>query len=131
MKRAVDGRYIVELPWKGVPTDLSSNKAVAHHRLMNMSKCLLNEQKYSTYDGMFSEWLDQGLIQEAEEMVGGVHYLPHHAVYEPGSSTTPVRPIFDSSCKIGKSKSINDCLHKGPNCWTCFLLFYCVFERNE
>lgn len=42
-------------------------------------------------------------------------YLPHRAVYKPDSLTTPVRPVFDASCKTGRSPSLNEMLEKGPN----------------
>ena len=45
----------------------------------------------------------------------GVYYLPHRAVLKPESLTTPVRPVFDGSCKSGRNPSLNDCLEKGPN----------------
>ncbi|UYV67961.1 hypothetical protein LAZ67_5002637 [Cordylochernes scorpioides] len=33
----------------------------------------------------------------------------------PGSLTTPVRPVFDASCKDANGLAINDCLATGPN----------------
>ncbi|GFY40574.1 integrase catalytic domain-containing protein [Trichonephila inaurata madagascariensis] len=43
------------------------------------------------------------------------HYLPHHPVFKPDSVTTKIRPVFDTSGKVGRSPSLNDCLVKGPN----------------
>ncbi|UYV78049.1 hypothetical protein LAZ67_15003308 [Cordylochernes scorpioides] len=43
------------------------------------------------------------------------YFLPHRAVVKSGSSTTPVRPVFDASCKPKGGWSLNDCLAKGPN----------------
>lgn len=42
------------------------------------------------------------------------HYLPHHQVFKPDSETTKIRWVFDASCKVNKSLSINDCLIKVP-----------------
>ena len=45
-----------------------------------------------------------------------IHYLPHHCVTKPYSTTTKLRIVFDASGSCGKeSKSLNDCLLSGPN----------------
>ncbi|UYV76751.1 hypothetical protein LAZ67_14001947 [Cordylochernes scorpioides] len=43
------------------------------------------------------------------------YILPHRAVVKSGSSTTPIRPFFDASCKTRGGWSLDDCLAKGPN----------------
>ena len=44
----------------------------------------------------------------------GMHYIPHHAVHK-DSATTPIRIVFDCSCKESiQSASLNDCLEPGP-----------------
>ena len=42
------------------------------------------------------------------------HYIPHHAVHK-DSPTTPIRIVYDCSCKQGKKSSLNDCLDTGPS----------------
>ena len=42
-----------------------------------------------------------------------VHYIPHHAI-EKDSPTTPIRIVFDCSCRQSPSyPSLNDCLMVG------------------
>lgn len=43
------------------------------------------------------------------------HFLPHRAVVKLESVTTPMRPVFDASCRMGRAPSLNDCLFKGEN----------------
>ncbi|XP_021959323.1 uncharacterized protein LOC110855215 [Folsomia candida] len=72
---------------------------------------------YKSYDEIFNSWLREGIIEEVkrEDNYAGVHYLPHRPVFKPESETTPVRPVFDASCKVGRAPSLNDCMEKGPN----------------
>ncbi|XP_074653615.1 uncharacterized protein LOC141907773 [Tubulanus polymorphus] len=41
------------------------------------------------------------------------HYLPHHSVLR-DSNTTPLRIVYDFSCKTPEKTSLNDCLLTGP-----------------
>ena len=46
----------------------------------------------------------------------GTHYIPHHAV-EKDSPTTPIRIVFDCSCRQSSNHpSLNDCLEIGTPC---------------
>ncbi|XP_070546926.1 uncharacterized protein [Ptychodera flava] len=41
------------------------------------------------------------------------HYLPHRSVKK-DSTTTPIRVVYDCSCRQSDSPSLNDCLQTGP-----------------
>ena len=59
--------------------------------------------------------LNDGIIEEAKNnpVVGEVVYFPHRPVIRDDKSTTKVRIVFDASAK-NKSRSLNECLFKGP-----------------
>ncbi|UYV74122.1 hypothetical protein LAZ67_11002179 [Cordylochernes scorpioides] len=60
----------------------------------------------------------ENLIEEVErkDIKPIRHYLPHRPIYKVQSETTPIRPIYDASCKASKrSLSLNECLETGPN----------------
>ncbi|CAL8087563.1 unnamed protein product [Orchesella dallaii] len=117
--RDEDGRYVVSLPWKeSANLNLPSNRSVAEKRLQRATNQLLKQQQFTSYNEVFRGWENEGLIVTISEENGKEqdrgHYLPHRPVFKE-STTTPVRPVFDASCKIGKFPSLNDCLYKGPN----------------
>lgn len=54
--------------------------------------------------------------EEVERWDGAINYITHHAVPKPGSTTTPLRVVSNSSLDNNWSGvSYNDCLAKGPN----------------
>jgi hypothetical protein len=115
--RGDDGRYSVSLPWVGGKPNIPSNYAIALARLQSMSKKLMQTDQYKNYDEVFRCWLQEGVVEEVKETDDGMlaHYLPHRAVFKPESKTTPVRPVFDASCKANRNPSLNESLEKGPN----------------
>ncbi|OXA42316.1 hypothetical protein Fcan01_22920 [Folsomia candida] len=116
VSRTKEGRYAVALPWVDEERTIPDNKVVAEKRLISTTTKLRESGNYELYDKVFQDWEKEGLI---EEVVGGVdrpcHYLPHRPVYKLESNTTPVRPVYDASCKNGRNPSLNDLLEKGPN----------------
>ena len=43
------------------------------------------------------------------------HYIPHHAALNPTKATTETRVVYDASAKCrSESRSLNECLHRGP-----------------
>ena len=60
------------------------------------------------------EQLERGFIEcvpDDDNSAG--HYIPHHPVYK-DSPTTPIRIVYDCSCKQLNNPSLNDCLDVGP-----------------
>ncbi|XP_037029723.1 uncharacterized protein LOC119069705 [Bradysia coprophila] len=113
-----DGRYVVALPWVNGLQSIPNNFEVAYKRLVSTTKKLIKGNMYDAYNNMFQQWKDEGIIEEikAEDISSmNGHFIPHQAVFKPESKTTPVRPVFDASCKVGRSPSLNECMEKGPN----------------
>jgi hypothetical protein len=118
IKRNQDGRYIIKLPWVCESNVLHNNKFVAEKRLNSATRKLVDQSAYETYNKILEEWGGEGIIemvQSRESKASDGHYLPHRPIFKPDSRTTPVRPVFDASCRTGSSPSLNDCLEKGPN----------------
>ncbi|XP_021959017.1 uncharacterized protein LOC110854896 [Folsomia candida] len=110
------GRYEVKLPWISNDISLPSNRGVAEKMLVSSTQRLKSKGDYNKYDHVFEEWEQERIIERVEENCAEKdHFLPHRPVFKPVSATTPVRPVFDASCKVGKNPSLNQCLEKGPN----------------
>lgn len=90
---------------------------MALKRLESATAKLVKDEMYEDYDKVFKAWEAEGIIEEVPDDPSSeiVHYIPHRSVYKPESKTTPIRPVFDASCKVGRCPSLNDCLEKGPN----------------
>lgn len=56
--------------------------------------------------------------EEVSSYQGPVHCLHHHEVIKPGSSSTPVRIVFDSSATY-QGHQLNSYWAKGPDMLTC------------
>ncbi|UYV80799.1 hypothetical protein LAZ67_19001760 [Cordylochernes scorpioides] len=116
-KQLESGRYEVHLPWIEPAQKLKENKSHAEKRLWKMTEDLKKIGFYHHYNKIFEEWEENGIIERIQSDQDDTleYFLPHRAVEKSGSSTTPVRPIFDASCKTKGGWSLNDCLAKGPN----------------
>ena len=73
-----------------------------------------------TNDSQIQEMLDRGVARhvpssELAEYTGHINYLPHLAVRNPKSYSTPVRIVFDASRSQGGGPSLNAVLAKGPD----------------
>lgn len=120
LQRNEDGRYKIALPWADGHQQISNNFDIARKRLISNTKRLQKDNKFEHYDQIFKQWQQEGIIEEVKisekELSSAIgHFIPHHAVFKPESKTTPVRPVFDASCKTNRFPSLNECLIKGPN----------------
>ena len=112
-----DGAYSLKFPWKDSHPPLPSNYTVCYRRTRSMVYRLAKTPKLlRMYDAIIKEQGTRGFIERVNDNCerGSVHYIPHHPIRKE-SSTTPIRIVFDSSCKPSvDSPSLNDCLHPGP-----------------
>ncbi|CAL8069059.1 unnamed protein product [Orchesella dallaii] len=116
VRRKSDGRYEVNLPWVEESARLPSNRQVTERRLENTTTKLKKDGTLQQYDDLLKQWEQLGIIEEVPaSQVNFGHYIPHRAVYKANSETTPIRPVFDASCKLKGKLSLNDCMEKGPN----------------
>ncbi|GBN10297.1 hypothetical protein AVEN_54464-1 [Araneus ventricosus] len=106
-------RYEVHLPWLDNYASLPDNLELAIRRLESIS---LHENLYDAYEGIFLEWLHEGINEEVpvDEINFSGKYLPHRPVQKE-SSTTTIIPVFDASARMKGHPSLNGTLHSGPN----------------
>lgn len=108
-----EGRYTARLPWKDDHLELPTNMNIAKQRLKGVVRRLTKEPgMIELYDNIIKEHEKKGFIEEVKEIETNqqVHYIPHHPVKK-DSPTTPIRIVFDCSCKESKEvASLNDCL---------------------
>lgn len=113
--RLENGRYSVSLPFKEPPEKLGSSFEIAKRRFLSMEKKIENIPGFKeNYNKVIKQHLDAGYLQEIDENSRDGYFIPHRAVLRPSSSSTPLRVVFDASCKTDSGKSLNDILYPGP-----------------
>ncbi|KAH7706046.1 Pao retrotransposon peptidase family protein, partial [Aphelenchoides avenae] len=130
LQRLPDGRYETGLPWLSFVNEMLQRPQTEAKVLPTNYKPALarlnsivrqhegNSQVMGTYHGSIMEYLALGMVEiasadDAEGLI--VHYLPHHPVFR-ADKPTKLRIVFDGSCRCTRhDRSINDCLHCGPN----------------
>ena len=69
------------------------------------------------YDSIIAEQRKRGFIELVQnDNTSEGHYIPHYAVHK-DSFTTPLRIVYNCSCRVRDEPSLNDCLEAGPK-WT-------------
>jgi len=102
-----DGGYTAKFPWKIDHAPLPTNYAVCARRTRSLVRRLQQVPDFADQER-------RGFIEKvpASSNTSG-HYIPHHAV-EKTSPTTPIRIVYDCSCRQSKDHpSLNDCLMVG------------------
>ena len=113
-------RYEVPLPRKNIHDCLPNNLGIAKQRLANLRKRLdQSPDVLREYDDYFNDQLENGIIEKVPANDPGeeglTHYLPHHCVIREDKETTKLRVVFDASCSLKGSPSLNQCLNAGPS----------------
>ncbi|XP_068224543.1 uncharacterized protein [Palaemon carinicauda] len=113
--------WSAKFPWTKDPKLLQNNVSVAVARLKGTEKRLmkLGSDYAQAYNDQILDMTKRNVIrklsdEEVENYVGPVTYIQHHEVLKPGSVSTPLRIVFDSSAKY-MGQSPNSFWAKGPN----------------
>lgn len=108
------GQYIVKLPFRGgEPPTLESNRAIAFKRMENLGKKLnRNPDMKNLYCENLNSYLKVGHMDIAKHPEN--YLLVHHGVYKEGSSSTPLRVVFDPNISKVNQSSLSETLLVGP-----------------
>ncbi|GFX92390.1 integrase catalytic domain-containing protein [Trichonephila clavipes] len=116
-KRDKTGRFIVRLPIKeNAETLLGYSKENAIKRLNGIWEKL---NKNITMGTLYKEFMNEyellGHMEEIKnETLDKINcYIPHHSVYKPEKTSTPLRVVFDASAKTTSGFSLNSILLNG------------------
>ncbi|XP_011859827.1 PREDICTED: uncharacterized protein LOC105557253 [Vollenhovia emeryi] len=117
--RQDDGRFIVRLPIRS-HVNLGDSMPQAIRRLSFLERCLSKDPELKkSYNEFLREYLQQGhmsAVENQSEVLAQEHYvIPHQPVFQPESTTTKLRVVFDASSKTTSGASLNDTLMPGPN----------------
>ena len=112
-----DGSYTLGFPWKIDHPPLPSNRSICERRTRSLARKLAQTPELlQIYDNIIADQVKRGFIERVREcdIPHDCHFIPHHAVKKQ-STTTPVRIVYDCSCRQSPSyPSLNDCLQVGP-----------------
>lgn len=129
VKRELNGRYVVRLPFKDIETNgiFGRSRDLAIRRLIHLEKRFERDPKLKIeYAKTVNEYLTLGhmIPSTSDENQNSIHglastlykcnYMPHHAVIKESSTTTRLRVVFDASQKTSNGKSLNESLLTGP-----------------
>lgn len=115
LRRDIDGKFIVDLPFKVDPNSncLGESKVLAEKRFYAAEKRLSkNPMLKQMYDANLNEYLTLGHMMEVEEGEEPRYFMPHHPVIKESSTTTKVRTVFDGSAKSSNGRSLNDIVRR-------------------
>ncbi|XP_035206618.1 uncharacterized protein LOC118181557 [Stegodyphus dumicola] len=117
-KRDATERFIVRLPIKeGKRSSLGESKSMAKRRLNFLwNKLDKNQTMSALYTAFMDEYLALNHMEKVTsncENCSENYYIPHHAVFQPESISTPLRVVFDASAKCANGVSLNSLLLNG------------------
>lgn len=110
------GRFTVSLPFQGPEPVFSDTRSQALRRFYSLERRLLqNSSLYLEYSNFMKEYLLNGHMEAVgnSTIPNKNYYIPHHCVFNPNSSTTKLRVVFDASAKSQQGPSLNDTLLVG------------------
>ena len=108
-----EGKYVAGLPWKRDHPPLPTNYNISAKRTRTLVR-RLDPPLLATCDGILKDQLQHDFIEQVHgDNPAEGHYIPHRPVQKE-SKTTPIRIVYDCSCKERDQPSLNDCLETGP-----------------
>ena len=113
------GYLQAKYPLKKDPTILIDNGKEAKACQISQERHQLKNDTHSQYVEQFRDMVERDVVSEISQAemsayTGPINYITHHEVYKPGSLSTPVHLVSNSSFKNG-STNLNYITFKGPN----------------
>ncbi|XP_076661119.1 uncharacterized protein LOC143364992 [Halictus rubicundus] len=133
-RRDKDGRYNVRIPFKSNVNELGTSRAQAERRLYSVEKKLTRHSELrEQYAEFMLEYETLGHMSRIEQgtQEQSAYYLPHHAVFKEGSTTTKLRVVFDGSAKSSSGLSLNDTQLVGPTVQSDLISILIRFRYNR
>ncbi|XP_046863136.1 uncharacterized protein LOC124456869 [Xenia sp. Carnegie-2017] len=134
--KKVGKQWMIPYPWKKNPQDLPDNRIQALKRLESTERRLLKiPTQAAAYNNKMTEMENMGFSRklsekEVKEHKQPFHYISHHAVLRPDSTSTPVRIVFNSSATFLGHK-LNDYWQKGPDLLNSLFGVILRFRENK
>lgn len=135
--RDTNGRFIVRIPLKETASNLGDSKQIAIKRFHLLEKRLAKDNNLKlAYSGFIKEYEDLKHMSNITNHVKNddfktAYYLPHHAVWNPNSTTTRLRVVFDGSAKTTNGNSFNDIQMIGPTIQDDLISIIMRFRKHK
>ena len=130
-------QYFVKYPIVGDITAFKDNRKQAEVRADSLKKSLTKRGLLDAYQGQIDDFIKRGVwkktsLKEVEEYKasgGSVHYVGHHPVLNPSSTSTPVRLVVDSAMRNNYTgPKLSSLYAKGPNCLNNLYSVLCTWR---
>jgi len=109
-------RYTVKLPWRKDVSIQSDFKHIAFQRLKGTTNQLMKSGNLGDYNKIIEDYRNDKIIEQCKiNSDEPARFIPHHAVIRQSAVSKKIRIVFDASSKQKGDRSINECLHEGPN----------------
>ncbi len=113
-----EGKYELPTLWKN-DSRPGNNFSFVRKRLeaLKASKHFKDKDLRTEFMANLDEWIKDDHVEEVETQnpdKDPAYYLATFPIVRRDKTTTQVRPVMDGKAKAGKSKALNEYLHKGP-----------------
>ena len=136
-----NSRWVANYPWLKDPALLHNNVSLAIARFVATEKSLsklgpdYSKADQSQIEDMVAREVARGVARKLTEdeiycYEGPIFYIPHTEGLKPGSSSTPLRIVFNSSAKY-MNVSLNEMWAKNPDVLNSLLGILLRFREDE
>ena len=116
------GRYAVDLPFKSVNPTFPGLFSIAKQTFLRMERKLrYNSKLRECYHAFMQEYIEISHMSEigSEDSISQAeldrsYFIPHHGIFQGGSSNPKFRVVFNASAHSTNGKSLNEVLFSGP-----------------
>ena len=129
--------WTVTYPWIKDPNMLPNNYRTTLSKLIS-TECRLNslgDEYVERYDNQIRDMINRQTATkisktDVEKYKGPIHFLSHHEIHNPKSSSTPLRIVFNPSASF-KGHILNDYYAKGPDLLNDMLGIFLRFRMGK